>query len=217
MAREFGEQLLRLAQREAEPTPRLEASAALGHTLFCVGDYAAALTCLEGIVLINPGGTGGPGTPSWLGGWSVVPCPYGQCPMVSGLSCAGAPAESGGARSGPGVGPSTQSSGDPALCDLPASPPPRRAGGPQTQGEALLTLATVQGFPPLVGLRTSWRGWALAMQRQGEAGLAQMHQGIAAVAPRDRHCRGRSVWSCAPRRRGTPARSRQGCACWPKP
>jgi hypothetical protein len=58
MAREFGEQLLRLAQREAEPTPRLEASAALGHTLFCVGDYAAALTCLEGIVLINPAAQG---------------------------------------------------------------------------------------------------------------------------------------------------------------
>ena len=30
-------------------------------------------------------------------------------------------------------------------------------------------------------LGTFWRGWALAMQGQGEAGLAQMHQGLAAV------------------------------------
>jgi predicted ATPase len=32
-----------------------------------------------------------------------------------------------------------------------------------------------------VGLGTCWRGWALAMQGQGAAGLAQLHQGLAAV------------------------------------
>jgi predicted ATPase len=51
----------------------------------------------------------------------------------------------------------------------------------QAQADALLTLATVQRFPLHVGWGTFWRGWALAMQGQGEAGLAQMHQGMAAV------------------------------------
>jgi predicted ATPase len=51
----------------------------------------------------------------------------------------------------------------------------------QAQAEALLTLATAQGLPLFVGHGTFWRGWARAMQGQGEAGLVQMHQGVAAV------------------------------------
>ena len=51
----------------------------------------------------------------------------------------------------------------------------------QAQADALLALATAQGFPLYVGFGTFWRGWALAMQGQGEAGLAQMRQGLAAV------------------------------------
>ena len=57
----------------------------------------------------------------------------------------------------------------------------REAPAVQAQAEALLTLATAQGFPLYVGYGTCWRGWALAMQGQGEAGLAQMRQGLAAV------------------------------------
>jgi tetratricopeptide (TPR) repeat protein len=54
-ARELGEQLYRLAQLEAAPLPRLEAHAALGPTLFYLGDYTAAWTHLEqGIALIDP-------------------------------------------------------------------------------------------------------------------------------------------------------------------
>jgi predicted ATPase len=51
----------------------------------------------------------------------------------------------------------------------------------QEQADALLTLATAQGFPLLVGFGTCWRGWALAVQGQGEAGLAQLRQGMTAV------------------------------------
>jgi predicted ATPase len=51
----------------------------------------------------------------------------------------------------------------------------------QAQADALLTLATAQGFPLWVGYGIFWRGWALAMKGQSEAGLAQMHQGMAAV------------------------------------
>ena len=46
--------------------------------------------------------------------------------------------------------------------------------------EAAVALATAQGFPQWAALGTSLRGWALAMQGQGEEGMAQVRQGIAA-------------------------------------
>src|SRR5262249_3463052 len=57
----------------------------------------------------------------------------------------------------------------------------RKVPAVQTQAEALLTLAMAEGFPLWVGMGTFWRGWALALQDRGEAGLAQMRQGLAAV------------------------------------
>jgi predicted ATPase len=48
------------------------------------------------------------------------------------------------------------------------------------QAEAAVALATEQGFPYWVTLGTILRGWALGMQGQGEAGLAQIRQGLAA-------------------------------------
>jgi predicted ATPase/class 3 adenylate cyclase len=50
----------------------------------------------------------------------------------------------------------------------------------QEQAEAAVALATEQGFPLLAAGGTSVRGWALAMQGQGEAGMAQVRQGIVA-------------------------------------
>jgi predicted ATPase len=49
----------------------------------------------------------------------------------------------------------------------------------QEQAEAAVALATEQGFPLLAAGGTSVRGWALAMQGQGEEGIAQIRQGIA--------------------------------------
>jgi predicted ATPase len=51
----------------------------------------------------------------------------------------------------------------------------------QAQAEALLTLATAQGLPLWLGHGRLWQGWALAMQGKNEAGLAQMHQRLAAA------------------------------------
>jgi predicted ATPase len=50
----------------------------------------------------------------------------------------------------------------------------------QEHTEAAVALATEQGFPLWVAMGTSLRGWGLTMQGQGEAGLAQVRQGIAA-------------------------------------
>jgi predicted ATPase len=48
------------------------------------------------------------------------------------------------------------------------------------QAEAAITLATAQGFAQWLTRGTVLRGWALARQGQGEAGMAEMHQGLAA-------------------------------------
>ena len=46
--------------------------------------------------------------------------------------------------------------------------------------EALMTLATEQGFQFWVAEGMILRGWTLAAQGQGEEGIAQMRQGLAA-------------------------------------
>jgi predicted ATPase len=46
--------------------------------------------------------------------------------------------------------------------------------------EAAIALSTAHGFPQWAAWGTSLRGWALAMQGQGEEGMAQVRQGIAA-------------------------------------
>ena len=57
----------------------------------------------------------------------------------------------------------------------------REAPAVQAQAEALLALETAQGFPLWAGFRTCRRGWALAMQGHGKAGIARLRQGMAAV------------------------------------
>ena len=57
----------------------------------------------------------------------------------------------------------------------------REAGAVQAQAEALLPLAAAHGFPLWAGFGTCWRGWTLVQQGQGAAGLAVLHQGMAAV------------------------------------
>ena len=48
------------------------------------------------------------------------------------------------------------------------------------QAAAAMTLATEQGFAAWLARSTVLHGWALAMQGQGEAGMAEMRQGLAA-------------------------------------
>jgi predicted ATPase len=50
----------------------------------------------------------------------------------------------------------------------------------QARAERLVALATEQEFPVFNAIGTMLRGWALATQGQGEAGTAQLHQGLAA-------------------------------------
>ena len=181
-ARELGEQLYRLAQRAAAPTHRLEAHDALGSTLFYLGEYAAARTHLEqGIALIDPAAQRSQALRHDVAPGVRCLAYGGEHAVVSGLSGAGRAAESGGAGPGPGSWPIPIVWRCAQYWATYLHHRRREAPAVQAQADALLTLATVQEFPLWVGHGTFWQGWALAMQGQGEAGLAQMHQGLAAV------------------------------------
>jgi predicted ATPase len=180
-ARELGEQLEQLTQRAAAPTPHLEAHDALGTTLFLLGDYTAARQHLEqGIALTDPAAQ------------RTLVLRHGVAPGVRCLAlmaivlwCLGYPTQA-VRRSHEAV----------TLAQALAHPQSlayaqhnmavlyhRRREVPalQAQAETLLSLATAEGFPLFAGHGTLWQGWALAMQGQGEVGLAQMHQGLATV------------------------------------
>jgi predicted ATPase/class 3 adenylate cyclase len=177
-ARELGEQLLRLAQRTAAPTPRLEAYEALGITLFYLGDYAAARThCVQGMALIDPTALQ---AQALYHSVAEVGC---LAIAAHTLWCLGYPAQA-GRRMQEALALALAHPYSLAFARYYAAVlHHRRRDAPavQAQAEALLTLATAQGFPLWRGNGTFWQGWARAMQGEAAAGLAEMHQGLAAI------------------------------------
>jgi predicted ATPase len=180
-ARELGEQLVRLAEREAAPMPCLEAHNALGQTLFQLGDYATARTHLEqGIALIDR--TRLRAQALHQGEASEVRC---LVTAARTLWCLGYPTQA-LRRSEEAIALAQELAHPYSLAmahyqaailsyhcrDVPAV---------QAQAEALMTLATDQGFPLFVGHGTYLRGWGLALQGEGTAGLAQLRQGLSAI------------------------------------
>jgi predicted ATPase len=180
-ARELGEQLLRVAKRTADPTPRLEAHSALGATLFHLGDYPVAWMHLDqGIALIDPAAQ-----QALVRRYDVAPGV--QCLTHAALTlwCLGAPAQA------------VQRSQEAlALAQALAHPHSlvlaqhfaaylhyrrREVSAVEALADALIPLATAQGFPLYVGDGTCWRGWALAVQGRHEAGLTQLRRGLAAA------------------------------------
>jgi predicted ATPase len=178
---ELGEELYRLAQRETAPTACLEAHNALGQTLFFLGEYATARRHLEqGIGLIAPEVER-----------TLIPRD-GMSPVVHCLAygsntlwCLGYPTQAvqwvqEALVLAEGLG-HPFSLGLAQLWAICLHHQRREAAGLQAQAEALLTLATAQGFALLGGLGACWRGWSRAMQSEGVADLAQLHQGMATI------------------------------------
>ncbi|MBI3329876.1 MAG: hypothetical protein HYZ81_24605, partial [Nitrospinae bacterium] len=180
-ARELAEQLYQLAEREAAPTQLLEAHDALGFALLYQGEYAAAWTHIQqGIALTDP--TAQRALALLRGTAPGVRCLAGASNT---LWCLGYPSQA--VRRSQEALALAQEIEHPhslALAQVFAAflhYRRREAPAVQAQAEALLTLATAQGFPLWVGYGTFQRGWALAMQGQSEAGMMQLRQGTAAV------------------------------------
>jgi predicted ATPase len=179
-ARELGETLLRLAQHADDPTFAVVASHALGLTWFCLGVFPAARQHLEeGSARYTPDQR------------RTLVFRTGQDPGVAcrlyvaaTLWLLGYPEQS-----------LTRLHDALALAHELSHPYSlawarcwatfvsqfrRDVSVVHEHAEAAVALSTEQGFPLWAALGTILRGWALAMQGHGEAGLAQVHQGIAA-------------------------------------
>jgi predicted ATPase len=179
-ARELGDTLLRLAQQAYDPALAVVAHYALGMTWFCLGALPAARQYLEeGIARYTPDQR------------RALAFRMGQdlgviCRVLAALPLwlLGYPAQA-LARLHEALGLAHELAHPHSLAfalvwaanvaqfrrDVPAA---------HEHAEAAVALSTEQGFPLWGALVTSCRGWALAMQGQGEAGMAQVRQGIAA-------------------------------------
>ena len=179
-ARELGETLLRLAQHAHDPALSVIAHYALGVTWFCLGALPAARQHLEeGIARYTPDQRDAPpfriGQDPGVGcrvyaAWTLWLLGYPEQALIR-LHEALALAH---ALSHPYSLAFARWLGGHCLAVLP------RCAAVHEQAEAAVALATEQGFTQWAALGMSLRGWALAMQGQGEAGLAQVRQGIAA-------------------------------------
>jgi predicted ATPase len=177
-ARELGEQLLSLAQRVQDPAPL--AHYALGVSLFSLGELGSARVQLEqGIALYD------------LHQHRSHGFRYGQDPGVTCLSFAawtlytlGYPAQA--LKRTHETLTLAHEVAHPfslawALSWTAISHQFRREGHlAQEQAEAAIILSTDQGFAHYVALGTILRGWALVEQGQGEEGIAQIREGLAA-------------------------------------
>ena len=178
-ARELGEALLRLAQQTQDPALAVIAHQALGLMWWCRGALSAARQHLEeAITLYSPDQRRTPV-------FRAVQDPGVTCRLYTALTLwlLGYPAQA-LVRVHEALALAHALSHPYSLAfarcvatyiyqfrrDVPAV---------HEQAEATVALATEQGFPLLASWGTSFRGWALAMQGQGEESVTQVRQGIA--------------------------------------
>ncbi len=179
-ARELGETLLRLAQRAHDPALAVSAHYALGCTWFYLGALPAARPHLEeGIALDTPDQRRAPAFR--MGQDLGVGC---RANVARTLWLLGYPAQA-LARLHDALTLAHELSHPYSLafarCWAAYVYQFRRdMSAVHEHAEATVALSTEQGFPIWASWGTSLRGWALALQGQGEAGMAQVLQGIAA-------------------------------------
>jgi predicted ATPase len=180
-AGEVGEELVQLAQCAASPTDLLTAHGALGYAAFLRGDYGAAQThCSQDLAWLDP-----PTQRAQVARYGYAPGVFCLSIAANTLWCLGYPAQAGQHRAEAlALALALEHPLSLAVAHFLATCLHQRrheVSAVQAQAEALVTLATAQGFPHYVGYGTFWRGWALTRQGQRAAGLAQMHQGLAAL------------------------------------
>jgi predicted ATPase len=177
---QLGEQLLRLAQAQPDPAPRLLAHHQLGQVLFYRGELAAAQTHqAQALALYDPqahralavryGIDLGVGSHShlaralWSLGYPDQALQHGQAARTLAQEVA-----------------HPFSLAFALVFAAIVHQCRREVLAAHEQAAAAMTLATKQGFAQWVAWSTVLHGWALAMQGQGEAGLAEIRQGLAA-------------------------------------
>jgi predicted ATPase len=180
-AREFGDTLLRLAQHADDPALTVVAHNALGNTWLCLGALPVARQHLEeGIARYRPDQRCAPAfrighDPGvacrafaawalWLQGYpdQALACLHEALALAHELLH---PYSLAFARCWAAFVSQFRR-------DVPAV---------HEHAEAAVALSTEQGFANRAAMGTSLRGWALTMQGQGEEGMAQVRQGIAAL------------------------------------
>jgi predicted ATPase len=161
-AHELAEQILSIAQRQHTPTLLAAGHARMGQSLYWLGMLSAARTHLEHAVALSGSHRNFAAMVLWLLGY---PAQAMECSHEA-------------LRARERVNPASLAGAlfwDACLHQY------RREGAlAQERAEACITLATEQGFAERVMIGNILRGWALAAQRQGEAGIAQLRQGLAA-------------------------------------
>jgi predicted ATPase len=176
----LGEQLLTLAQQVQDSAMLLAAHRALGSTLFFLGAVAAAHTHFaQGIALYD------------LQQHRAYAFLYGE---DTGVACRSYDAWTLWSLGYPHQG-LTQIDETVTLAQQMAHPYSlsfgllsasifyafrREVRAVQGHAEAAINLATEQGFPYWMAMGTILRGWTLAQQGQGQAGIEQLHQGLRA-------------------------------------
>src|SRR5262249_8962133 len=180
-AHALGEQLLALAQQAQDATRLVAAHAALGRTLFFLGTGASAHThFLQGIALYDPQQHR---TSAFLYGEDAVAVCHSFAARA--LCSLGYPDQA-LARNQQAVT-LAQQRAHPyslsfALGNAAIFHQLRREGrAAQEHAEALITLATDQGFPHWRAQGAILRGWTLAQQGQAQAGIEQSHHGFRAT------------------------------------
>jgi len=201
-ARELGDTLLRLVHRTHDPALTVVAHYALGVTRLCLGALPAARQHLEeGIARYTPDQRRAPvfrighdpgvacrafaATTLWLLGYpaQALACLHEALALAHELSH---PYSLGFVREWAAIvserGVFGQAVTGVFVREWAAIVSQLRRDAPavHAQAEAAVVSATARGFPFWATWGTSLRGWALAMQGQGEAGLGQVRQGIAA-------------------------------------
>jgi predicted ATPase len=179
-ARELGEQLLGLAQREQDPALLVEAYRAVGSTLFHLGEFGAAQAHLEQAMTLYDSQRhrsleflNSPMEPGVFG------LSYTACDLWHLGYPDQALQKSNAARTL--AQELSYSHSLAAARAFAAMLHQLRRDRPLTQewAEAGITLASEQGFPVWLGQGAVLQGWALAKQGQSEEGIAQIRQGLA--------------------------------------
>ena len=180
-ARELAEQLLRLAQRTQEPVHLAQAHTTLGMTLYTLGELVTARAHLEQAIAVYGSQSHG------FQALRTLPTPWVSCLSYTAwvLWLLGYPEQA-----------LEKSQEALTLAQEQAHPFSlaqallwaaglrqfrRERAEAQAQAETAMILSTEQGFPVWLAIATMQWGWALAAQGHGGEGIAQIHQGLAAM------------------------------------